>query len=141
MIRYRTKDITVIHREPCKCGRTIVWIESIKGRSDDMLIVNGVNVFPSQVEHVITKVEGVTPNYVIVVDKKGVLDKLEVWVEVDEKMLTDGVGTLERLQKKLEEELLNHLYINAKVKLVEPKTLERSMGKAKRIVDRRELSS
>ncbi len=141
MIRYRTKDITVLHREPCKCGRTIVWMESIKGRVDDMLIVNGVNVFPSQVEHVITKVEGVTPNYVIVVDKKGVLDKLEVWVEVDERMLTDGVGTLERLQKKLEEELLNHLFINAKVKLVEPKTLERSMGKAKRIIDRRELKA
>ncbi len=141
MIRYRTKDITVLHREPCKCGRTIVWMESIKGRADDMLIVNGVNVFPSQVEHVITRVKGVTPNYVIVVDKKGVLDKLEVWVEVDERMLTDGVGTLERLQKRLEEELLNHLFINAKVKLVEPKTLERSMGKAKRIVDRRELKA
>jgi len=140
MIRYRTKDITVIHREPCKCGRTLVWIEGIKGRADDMLIVNGVNVFPSQVEHVITKVEGVTPNYVIVVDKKGVLDKLEVWVEVDERMLTDGVGTLENLKKKLEVELLNNLFINAKVKLVEPKTLERSMGKAKRIIDRRELN-
>jgi len=139
MIRYRTKDITVLRKEPCPCGRTLKWIEGIRGRADDMLIVNGVNVFPSQVEHVITKVEGVTPNYVIVVDKKGVLDKLEVWVEVDEKLLTDGVGTLERLQKKLEEELLNHLFIRAKVKLVEPKTLERSMGKAKRIVDRREL--
>jgi phenylacetate-CoA ligase len=140
MIRYRTKDITVLHREPCRCGRTIVWMESIKGRADDMLIVNGVNVFPSQVEHVITRVEGVTPNYVIVVDKKGVLDRLEVWVEVDERLLTDGVGTLERLKKKLEEELLNNLFINARVKLVEPKTLERSMGKAKRIIDRRELN-
>ncbi len=139
MIRYRTKDITVLHREPCKCGRTLVWIESIKGRADDMLIVNGVNVFPSQVEHVITKVEGVTPNYVIVVDKKGVLDKLEVWVEVDESLLVDGVASLERLKLKLEEELLNSLFINAKVKLVEPRTLERSMGKAKRVVDRREL--
>lgn len=139
MIRYRTRDITVIRREPCRCGRTIVWIEGIKGRADDMLIVNGVNVFPSQVEHVITKVEGVTPNYVIVVDKRGVLDKLEVWVEVDEHILKDGVGSLEKLQRKLEEELLNHLFINAKVKLVEPKTLERSMGKAKRIIDRREL--
>jgi phenylacetate-CoA ligase len=89
---------------------------------------------------VITKVEGVTPNYVIVVDKKGVLDKLEIWVEVDERMLTDGVGTLENLKKKLEVELLNNLFINAKVKLVEPKTLERSMGKAKRIIDRRELN-
>jgi phenylacetate-CoA ligase len=139
MIRYRTKDITVIHREPCECGRTIVWIDSIKGRADDMLIVNGVNVFPSQVEHVITSVEGVTPNYVIVVDKKGVLDKLEIWVEVDESLLIDGIGSLEKLKSRLEEELLNNLFINAKVKLVEPRTLERSMGKAKRIVDRREL--
>ncbi|WP_456395189.1 phenylacetate--CoA ligase family protein [Desulfurobacterium sp.] len=140
MIRYRTKDITVIHREPCPCGRTILYIENIKGRSDDMLIVNGVNVFPSQVEHVITQIEGLTPNYVIVVDKKGVLDKLEVWIEVDEKLLKDGVGSLDSLKRKIEEDLLNNLFINAKVKLVEPKTLERSMGKAKRIVDRRELN-
>ncbi|WP_457568651.1 phenylacetate--CoA ligase family protein [Desulfurobacterium sp.] len=140
MIRYRTKDITVIHREPCPCGRTILYIENIKGRSDDMLIVNGVNVFPSQVEHVITRIEGLTPNYVIVVDKKGVLDKLEVWIEVDEKLLKDGPGTLETLKKKIEEDMLNNLFINAKVKLVEPKTLERSMGKAKRVVDRRELN-
>ncbi|WP_457568967.1 phenylacetate--CoA ligase family protein [Desulfurobacterium sp.] len=140
MIRYRTKDITVIHREPCPCGRTILYIENIKGRSDDMLIVNGVNVFPSQVEHVITQIEGLTPNYVIVVDKKGVLDKLEVWIEVDEKLLQDGIGTLDTLKKKIEEDMLNNLFINAKVKLVEPKTLERSMGKAKRIVDRRELN-
>ncbi len=139
MIRYRTKDVTRIHREPCACGRTLLYIDSIKGRSDDMLIVNGVNVFPSQVEHVLTKVEGLTPNYVIVVDKKGVLDKLEVWVEVDEKLLKDGVGALESLKRRLEEELLNNLYINAKVKLVEPRTLERSMGKAKRIVDKRAL--
>ncbi|WP_456437347.1 phenylacetate--CoA ligase family protein [Desulfurobacterium sp.] len=140
MIRYRTKDITVIHREPCPCGRTILYIENIKGRSDDMLIVNGVNVFPSQVEHVITQIEGLTPNYVIVVDKKGVLDKLEVWIEVDEKLLKDGVGSLDSLKKKIEEDMLNSLFINAKVKLVEPKTLERSMGKAKRVIDRRELN-
>ncbi|WP_456459644.1 phenylacetate--CoA ligase family protein [Desulfurobacterium sp.] len=140
MIRYRTKDITVIHREPCPCGRTILYIENIKGRSDDMLIVNGVNIFPSQVEHVITQIEGLTPNYVIVVDKKGVLDKLEVWIEVDEKLLKDGVGSLDSLKKKIEEDMLNSLFINAKVKLVEPKTLERSMGKAKRVIDRRELN-
>ncbi|SNR84653.1 phenylacetate--CoA ligase family protein [Desulfurobacterium atlanticum] len=140
MIRYRTKDITVLRREPCPCGRTIVYMENIKGRSDDMLIVNGVNVFPSQIEHVITKIEGLTPNYIIVVDKKGVLDKLEVWIEVDEMMLTDGIGSLDNLKRKIEEDLLNYLFIKAKVKLVEPKTLERSMGKAKRIVDRRELN-
>ncbi len=138
IIRYRTKDITTLHRKPCKCGRTLVTMNSVVGRSDDMLIVNGVNVFPSQVEHVLTKVEGTTPNYVIVVDKKGVLDKLEVWVEMDETTFADGIGALEALKKKLEAEMLNELYINAKVKLVEPKTLERSMGKAQRIIDKRQ---
>ncbi len=138
IIRYRTKDITTLHREPCKCGRTLVIMDSVVGRSDDMLIVNGVNVFPSQVEHVLTKVEGTTPNYVIVVDKKGVLDKLEVWVEMDETTFADGIGALENLKKQLEAEMLNELYINAKVKLVEPKTLERSMGKAQRIIDKRQ---
>lgn len=138
IIRYRTKDITVLHKEPCKCGRTLTVMESVKGRADDMLIVNGVNVFPSQVEHVLTKVEGVTPNYVIVLDKKGVLDKLEVWVEVDDRTFADGIGALEQLKAKLQQEMLNDLYINVKIKLVEPKTLERSMGKAKRIIDKRE---
>jgi len=138
ILRYRTRDITRLHREPCPCGRTLVAMESIKGRSDDMLIVNGVNVFPSQVEHVLTKVEGTTPNYVIVVDKKGVLDKLEVWVEVDEQTLSNGIGSLEALKHRLETEMLNDLYITVRVKLVEPKTLERSMGKAKRIIDKRE---
>ena len=137
IIRYRTKDISRLHREPCACGRTLVSMESVKGRSDDMLIVNGVNVFPSQVEHVLTKVEGLTPNYVIVVDKKGVLDKLEVWVEVDDRTFADGIGALEALQKRLQQEMLNELYINVRVKLVEPKTLERSMGKAQRIIDKR----
>ncbi len=138
VIRYRTRDISMLHREPCQCGRTIVQIETIKGRSDDMLIVNGVNVFPSQVEHVLTKVEGLTPNYLIVLDKKGVLDKLEVWVEVDDRTFADGIGALETLKKKLETEMLNELYINVKTKLVEPKTIERSVGKAQRILDKRD---
>lgn len=138
IIRYRTRDITRLHQEPCPCGRTMVFMDPVKGRSDDMLIVNGVNVFPSQVEHVLTKMEGITPNYVIIVDKKGVLDKLEVWVEVDENIFADGLGALEELKRRLQNEMLNELYINVRVKLVEPKTLERSMGKAKRIIDKRE---
>ncbi len=141
IIRYRTRDITCLHPEPCPCGRTLISMESVKGRSDDMLIVNGVNVFPSQVEHVLTKVEGLTPNYVIVLEKKGVLDRLEVWVEVDERTFDDGIGALEGLKKRLESEMLNELYINVRVKLVEPKTLERSMGKAQRIVDKREVKT
>ncbi|RUM88907.1 MAG: phenylacetate--CoA ligase [Thermodesulfatator sp.] len=139
LIRYRTRDISRLYREPCRCGRTILRMGRVVGRTDDMLIVSGVNVFPSQVEHVLTKVEGLTPNYVIVVDKKGVLDVLEVWVEVDERIFTGDLGSLENLKHKLEEELANHLFLRARVKLVEPKTLERSMGKAKRVIDRREL--
>ncbi|OEU71442.1 MAG: phenylacetate--CoA ligase [Desulfuromonadales bacterium C00003093] len=138
LLRYRTKDVTRLHKEPCACGRTMVSMEPIRGRSDDMLIISGVNVFPSQVEHVLTMVEGTTPNYVIVVDKKGVLDKLEVWVEVNELTFADGIGSLENLKKRLEDEMLNNLYIRTRVKLVEPKTIERSMGKAKRIIDKRE---
>ncbi len=137
IVRYRTKDITALHPEPCKCGRTLIVMDSVKGRSDDMLIVNGVNVFPSQVEHVLTKVEGTTPNYVIIVEKKGVLDKLEVWVEVDAETFSGGIGAIEALKTRLQNEMLNELYINAKVKIVEPKTLERSMGKAQRIIDKR----
>jgi phenylacetate-CoA ligase len=138
IIRYRTNDITRLHREPCKCGRTLVTMDSVKGRSDDMLIVNGVNVFPSQVEHVLTKLDGLTPNYVIVLEKKGVLDKLEVWVEVDEATFAKGIGGLEELKTKLQQEMLNELYINVRIKLVEPRTLERSMGKAQRIIDKRQ---
>ncbi len=139
LLRYRTRDISSLRREPCKCGRTIIRMGQVVGRSDDMLIVSGVNVFPSQIEHVLTQVEGLTPNYVIVVDKRGVLDVLEVWVEVDERIFTGDIGSLEALKHKLEEELANHLFLRARVKLVEPKTLERSMGKAKRVIDRREL--
>ncbi len=141
LIRYRTRDIATLYKAPCKCGRTILRMGRVIGRSDDMLIVSGVNVFPSQVEHVLTQVEGLTPNYVIVLDKRGVLDVLEVWVEVDERVFTGDIGALENLKRKLEEELANALFLRARVKLVEPKTLERSMGKAKRVVDRRELES
>ncbi len=140
LIRYRTRDIAALYKAPCKCGRTVIRMGRVVGRSDDMLIVSGVNVFPSQVEHVLTQVEGLTPNYIIVVDKRGVLDVLEVWVEVDERVFTGDMGALENLRRKLEEELANALFLRARVKLVEPKTLERSMGKAKRVVDRRELN-
>jgi phenylacetate-CoA ligase len=138
IIRYRTGDITSITQEPCACGRTHARMESIVGRADDMLIVNGVNVYPSQVEHVIANTEGVTLNYQIVADKKGHLDKLEIQVEVDEGILVDDVGAMERIKKSIQHNLLNNLYINADVKLVEPGTIERSMGKAVRIVDKRQ---
>jgi phenylacetate-CoA ligase len=107
------------------------------GRADDMLIINGVNVYPSQVEHVIANTEGVTLNYQIVADKKGHLDKLEILVEVSDDIMMDNVSSLEKIKKDLQHALLNNLYINANVVLVEPKTIERSMGKAVRIIDKR----
>ncbi len=139
IIRYRTGDITSLNRTPCKCGRTHVRMKSVMGRADDMLIVNGVNVFPSQVEHVLANIDGITLNYQIIADKKGYLDKLEILVEVTEDMPLDSLGALENLQKKIQSELLNNLYINATIKLVEPRTIERSMGKAVRVIDKRSL--
>jgi phenylacetate-CoA ligase len=112
-------------------------MESVLGRADDMLIINGVNVYPSQVEHVIANTEGVTLNYQIVADKKGHLDKLEILVEVSDEIMMDNVSALEKIKKDLQQALLNNLYINANVILVEPKTIERSMGKAVRIIDKR----
>ncbi len=137
IIRYRTGDITRLYREPCACGRTTVRMESVLGRADDMLIINGVNVYPSQVEHVIANTEGVTLNYQIVADKKGHLDKLEILVEVSDDIMMDNVAALEKIKKDLQNALLNNLYINANIVLVEPKTIERSMGKAVRIIDKR----
>ena len=140
IIRYRTGDITSIIKEPCKCGRTHARMESIVGRADDMLIVNGVNIYPSQVEHVIANAEGVTLNYQIIADKKGHLDKLEILVEVSDDILMDSVGEMERIKKNIQASLLNNLYINANVKLVEPRSIERSMGKAVRVIDKRKQS-
>ena len=133
IIRYRTGDITSLTYEPCKCGRTTVRMESVVGRADDMLIVNGVNVYPSQVEHIIADTDGLTLNYQIIADKKGYLDKLEIIIEVDE----NNVLNIEEIKKNLEHSLLNNLYINTLVELVEPGTIERSMGKAVRVIDKR----
>ncbi len=137
IIRYRTGDITSLDQAPCRCGRTHVRMKSVMGRADDMLIVNGVNVFPSQVEHVLANVEEITLNYQIIADKKGYLDSLEIMVEVNDQMPMDSIGALENLKKKIQSELLNNLYINAKIKLVEPRSIERSMGKAVRVIDKR----
>ena len=117
IIRYRTGDITALDLTPCKCGRTHVRMKSVMGRVDDMLIVNGVNVFPSQVEHVLATIAGITLNYQIIADKKGYLDMLEVMVEVSNEIELDSIGELENLQKRIQHELLSNLYINAKVKL------------------------
>ena len=137
IIRYRTGDITSLTREPCACGRTLARIESIAGRSDDMLVINGVNVFPSQIEHVLSCVQGITLNYQIIAKKKGHLDRLEVDVELDENLMKDDVAALDRLKREIERALLNHLYINVAIRLVAPKSIVRSEGKAVRVIDQR----
>ena len=139
LIRYRTRDVAVLYDEPCACGRTHVRISRILGRTDDMLIIRGVNVFPSQIEHVLLEMGQTEPHYLLVVDKKGPLDHLEVWVEVSERLFADEVRRLEELEQAIRREIESTLGIAVKVRLVEPKTIERSQGKAKRVVDRREV--
>lgn len=137
IIRYRTGDITSLTRVPCGCGRTMVRMESVVGRADDMMIINGVNVYPSQVEHVISETKGLTLNYQIVIDKKGHLDQLDILIEVSDNIMMDSIGQMENLKKSIQHNLQNNLYIKANVKLVEPRSIERSVGKAVRIVDKR----
>lgn len=139
VVRYRTRDITYLIDEPCQCGRTSRRIHRLMGRNDDMLIIRGVNVFPQQVEEVLLRVEGVEPYYQIVVDRDGVMDTLEVEVEMAESLFSDEVRVILALERKIEHELKLALGIQATVKLVNPKTIERSEGKAKRIVDRRSV--
>ena len=139
LLRYRTRDITYLDRSPCPCGRTSVRMHRVLGRTDDMLIIRGVNVFPSQIEEVILKVEGVEPHYQLVVDRRDNLDELEVQVEMNEKMFSDEIKVLERAEKAIEAKLYGTLNIHTRVKLVEPKSIARSEGKAKRIIDKRTL--
>jgi phenylacetate-CoA ligase len=137
LVRYRTRDITYLDRTKCGCGRTQVRMHRILGRTDDMLIIRGVNVFPSQIEEVLLRMDGLEPHYQLIVERKDNLDCLEVQVEVGERFFTDEVRGLERREKEIEHQLHEALLINAKVKLVEPKTIARSEGKAKRIIDKR----
>lgn len=139
IIRYKTGDITSLDITPCKCGRTHVKMKSVTGRVDDMLIINGVNVFPSQVEHVLSSIDGITLNYQIIADKKGYLDKFEIVVEVNDDMPMDSIGELENIKRVIQSEILSNLYIHASVKLVEPRSIERSMGKAVRVIDKRKI--
>ncbi len=139
LLRYRTKDLTSITHGKCECGRTTARLSRFVGRSDDMLIIRGVNVFPSQVEAALLEMGEVSPNYLMIVDRVNNLDTLEVLVEVDEKFFSDEIKELENLTKKITHVLQQALLIQPKVKLVEPKTLERSEGKAKRVIDNRKL--
>jgi phenylacetate-CoA ligase len=141
VIRYRTGDITSLNAETCACGRTLVRMAKPSGRTDDMLIVRGINVFPSQIETVLLQVEGVQPHYQIIVDRQHTLDDLEVWVEVSDEVFADEIRGLEALEQRIRNELHNALGIAARVRLVEPRSIQRSEGKAKRVLDRREVYS
>ncbi len=140
-LRYRTHDLTCIIPEPCSCGRTHRKIARLKGRTDDMLIVRGVNVFPSQVETVLTKVKGVMPHYLIVVDRVHNSDTMEVQVELHPDAVSDTVKNIEQIRATLSKELQSYLGISAKVRLLPPKELERSEGKAKRVIDKRKFDN
>ncbi len=138
LLRYRTRDITYLRREPCRCGRTSARMNRLLGRTDDMLIIRGVNVFPSQIEEVLFRIEGVEPHYQLIVDRKGMLDSIEVQVEMNERLFSDEIKELEKTEKLIVGALSAALGIHTRVKLVEPKSIPRSEGKAKRIIDRRQ---
>jgi len=137
LIRYRTRDLSVLHHEPCKCGRNLVRMGRITGRSDDMLIIRGVNVFPSQIESVLMAREDVAPHYVLIVDRKDRMDTLEVEIEVDEAVFSDAVKDLQKIGQEIEKDVKDLLGVSCKVSLAEPKTIQRSEGKAQRVIDRR----
>lgn len=137
VIRYRTKDLTRLMYEPCSCGRHFVRMEKVTGRSDDMLIIRGVNVFPSQIEEILMQIEETGPHYVIIVDRVEHLDTLEIQVEVNEKIFSDELKRLKEIEDRIEREIQSQLGVSCKVTLVEPRTIARSEGKAKRVIDRR----
>ncbi|MEI6757021.1 MAG: phenylacetate--CoA ligase [Chlorobium sp.] len=139
LIRYRTRDLTRLHADKCECGRTLVRMEKCVGRSDDMLIIRGVNVFPSQVESVLLEMSETKPHYLLVVDREKNLDILEIQVEVEEQFFSDEVKELEGLRQRIKANIASLLGISATIRLVEPGTIERSMGKAQRVIDKRKL--
>jgi phenylacetate-CoA ligase len=139
VIRYRTRDITRLHQEPCICGRTHLRMERVTGRTDDMLIIRGVNLFPSQIESLLMNIDGLEPHYQIVVKREGTLDTMEVQIEVNDSIFSDEIKNLEALEKKVENECKESLGVAARIKLVEPKTLQRFEGKAQRVIDEREI--
>ncbi|WP_026507283.1 phenylacetate--CoA ligase family protein [Butyrivibrio sp. MC2013] len=139
LLRYRTRDLTSLQYGKCECGRTMARIQRFKGRTDDMLIIRGVNVFPSQVEAALLTIDGTTPHYMLVVDRVDNKDTLEVQVEVAEKVFTDEVSGLEKLSEEIHQKLKGAIGLNAKVRLVEPNGLEHFDGKSKHVIDKRKL--
>jgi phenylacetate-CoA ligase len=139
LLRYRTRDLTRLIYDQCACGRTLVRMEKCKGRSDDMLIIRGVNVFPSQIESILLNMSETAPHYLLIVEREGNLDTLKVQVEVNEQFFSDEVKALQNLSKKIKSNIESTLGISVTVQLVEPKSIERSVGKAKRVIDKRQL--
>jgi phenylacetate-CoA ligase len=139
VIRYRTKDISSLYYEICDCGRTLVRMEKVTGRTDDMLIIRGVNVFPSQVEHVLMGVEGVEPHYQIIVEREGSMDVMSVEVEVSDSSFSDEIKYLEQLTNRITRDIKDILGVTCKVKLVNPRSIQRSEGKAQRVIDKRKF--
>lgn len=138
LLRYRTRDLTRLHADKCSCGRTLIRMEKCIGRSDDMLIIRGVNVFPSQIETVLLEMSEITPHYQIVVDRVNNTDSLAINVEMNDQFWSDEIKEIEKVKKRIHDNLASLIGINAKINLVEPGTLERFEGKAKRVVDKRE---
>jgi phenylacetate-CoA ligase len=139
LIRYRTRDISSLKYSPCKCGRTLVRMNKVTGRTDDMLIIRGVNVFPSQIESVLLEMGETAPHYQIIVDRVSNLDVMEVWVEMTQTMFSDEVKRIEDQERSIRKRIEDTLGISVQVRLVEPKTIERSQGKAKRVIDKRKI--
>lgn len=139
LIRYRTRDLTRLNYEKCQCGRTLVRMEKCTGRSDDMLIIRGVNVFPSQIESVLLEMSETEPHYLLIVEREGNLDTLKLMVEVQEQFFSDEIKALEALRRKITQNIQSTLGVSVDVKLVEPRTIERTAGKAKRVIDNRKI--
>jgi phenylacetate-CoA ligase len=139
VIRYRTRDITSLNPEPCICGRTHIRMNKVSGRTDDMLIIRGVNVFPSQIESVLMEMEDVEPHYQLIVDREDKLDTLTVLLEVGERLFSDEVKHLQDRERKIAKNIKEYLGVSARVKLVEPKVIARSEGKAVRVIDNRKI--
>ena len=137
MICYRTRDITSLDARTCECGRTLRRIRRISRRADDMIIIRGVNIYPSQIETALLQVEGALPHYQIILTRKKGLDEMEVQVEVTPEVFTDTVGSLERLQAQIANSIETTVGLRVEVRLVQPRTLKRSEGKAARVVDQR----
>jgi phenylacetate-CoA ligase len=142
IIRYRTRDLTSLNPIPCRCGRTHVRMSKVLGRSDDMLIIRGVNVFPSQIESILLETEGLSPHYQLILRREDAMDTLEIQVEVDEIIFSDQIKQLQRLEQKIQKTIKEYLGVTTAIKLVEPKSISRSEGKANRIIDlRKEMES